>query len=91
MKKYFIIYSIIYLTLGGTLFSHSHHCEEDHDNILGNHECIECIKSETTTYYKPTIEKVYFHNTSSEFIVFFPPTISNKASSFFVSRAPPIS
>ena len=79
------------MTIGGNLFAHSHHCDDDHNDILENHQCLECIASESSTYYNSSTDQLYFNNTGSEFIMFFTPIFSYKAPRLFLSRAPPIS
>ena len=94
MKKFLIIYNIVFLLCGNILFSnHDHHDHHDyHDfDILENHECEECFNISDYTYVLFN-DELYFSNLIFQTTFFEYDKIFKSSSVFYFNlRAPPIS
>ncbi|MBI65938.1 MAG: hypothetical protein CMG64_06570 [Candidatus Marinimicrobia bacterium] len=95
MKNLLIIYNIIFLFVGNTLFSsihYLHHHDHDHNHGFEIHECEECIIIQDSNDYILEYEQVNFSNNNTGLFVFkYISILEFDFPKNCLSRAPPTS
>ena len=95
MKKFLILYNIIFLLAGNVLLAnlhilHDHDHDHESNSEIDNHECEECINFQHNTNYISSFENVLYID--NKFISFRCEYFNNFQSinrAIFSSRAPP--
>ena len=93
MKNLLIIYNVIFLFIGNTLFSNIHYLHHhDHNHGFEIHECEECVIIQDSNDYIVDYEQVSFsNNNTSAFLFKYISIVTFSFSGIYLSRAPPIS
>ena len=95
MKKFLILYNIIFLLAGNVLLAnlhilHDHYHESNSDT--DNHKCEECINFQQNTNYISSFENIlYIDNKFISFRSEYLNNIQSADNTIYSSRAPPIS
>ena len=92
MKKWLIIYNIIFFLFGNVLISNAHHLTHHHDDvdIHDEYDCQECLVLQSNNeFVENSNESFFISNNISDFIPGFTAFIEFDVYQTYCSRAPP--